>query len=92
MSHITDNHKNLSVRINRIIGQLKSVESKLATNEDSFQILQTLSASRGALNGLIAEIMEGHIRYHIMSDPEKTETKQDIAAMELARLIKTYWK
>lgn len=92
MSHILDNHKTISARINRIIGQLKTVESKLAAGEDSYQVLQTLSASRGALNGLISEIMEGHIRHHIMSNPDKAETAQDTAALELARLIKTYWK
>ena len=92
MAHIFKEKKNIAARINRIKGQLSSIESLLEKEEDCFKVLQTLSACRGALNGLIGHIMDGHIRYHIMSNPETTQTEQDTAALELIRLLKTYWK
>ena len=92
MSHVFKHQKQIGNRINRIKGQLDSVGKILDKEEDCFAVLQTLSACRGALNGLIGEVIDGHIRHHIMSNPDRAKTPQDKASEDLIKLLKTYWK
>ena len=55
-------------------------------------ILQTLVAGHGAMKSLMAEIIEGHIRFHVL-DPEKKPTSaQAQATKELIDVVKTYLK
>src|ERR1700730_1856466 len=66
MSHKIKGKKDLIARIGRIRGQLNAVERALIEDKDCFQILQTVAACHGALNGLMAQILESHIRSHLL--------------------------
>ncbi len=92
MSHVVEQRKKINGRIKRIKGQLEAVEKGLNEGKDCYTVLQTLSACRGGLNGLIGELVEDHIKEHMMKKPNQPKTDQDKAALELIRLIKTYWK
>ena len=70
MAHLIKDKKKLVARVKRIQGQLGSVEKALDEVHDCAQILQTIAACRGALDSLMSEIFEGHIRMHII-DPER---------------------
>ena len=91
MSHLFKNKK-ITARVRRIKGQLESVERSLEAGGECFSVLQTLSACRGAMNGLMGELIEGHVKEHIMKDSEAPTTEEDKAALELVTLMKTYWK
>ncbi len=41
---------------------------------DCVTLLQTIAATRGALNGLMAQILEGHVREHVI-DPGRKPTQ-----------------
>ena len=44
------------------------------------------------MNGLMAEILEGHIRHHVL-DPEIEHTvEQDAAAEDVIKLVRAYLK
>src|SRR5580704_3660557 len=73
MAHLIKDKKKLISRVKRIKGQLGSVEKALDEVHDCAQILQTIAACRGALDSLMSEIFEGHIRMHII-DPERHPT------------------
>lgn len=46
----------------------------------------------GAINGLMAEVLEGHIREHLI-DPSRSPTKPEAEAVdELAEVVKRYLK
>lgn len=92
MSHVLEDKKRIISRIRRIKGQLEAVERGLEEGKECFSILQTLSACRGGLNGLIGELLEGHIREHVMQEPSRPNTDRDKSALELIKLMKTYWK
>ncbi len=93
MSHVYKHKKKIITRIRKIQGQLKTVEKRLEEgSEDCFATLQTLAASRGALNGLMNQLVQGHILEHIVREPNNPESDVDQAAMKLAQLLKTYWK
>ena len=90
MAHLIKDKKKLVARVKRIQGQLGSVEKALDEVHDCAQILQTIAACRGALDSLMSEIFEGHIRMHII-DPERHPTsEQSNAAQELIDAAKAY--
>jgi DNA-binding FrmR family transcriptional regulator len=82
----------LLLRVRRIRGQLAAVERQLEREEDCSTVLLTVAAARGAVNGLVAEIIEGHIREHV-SDPDrqpKSERAKD--TQTLIDVVRTYLK
>lgn len=90
MAHLIKDRKKLIARVRRIKGQLGAVEKALGHTEDCAQLLQTIAAARGALDGLMSEVFEGHIRMHIV-DPERHPTSpQGKAAQELIDAAKAY--
>ena len=91
MSHTTRDKLKLSNRIRRIIGQLSAVEKALDEERECTLVLQTIAASRGAIDSLLAEILEGHIRF-MMSAEFKTPKKRAESTEELVDLIRAYVK
>lgn len=90
MGHIGKHKTRLVSRINRIRGQIDAVERGLNTDTDCASILQLVAAARGGMNGLMAELMEGHLRHHVL-EPERGEDPR-AAAEELMHVIRTYLK
>ncbi len=55
-------------------------------------LLQLITAARGAMNGLMAELLEGHIRFQVLDPGQKTSSEQALAADELVDIIRSYLK
>ena len=90
MADTIDDKDKLIARIGRIRGQLNGVERALNQEEDCFLILQTVAACHGALNSLMAQILEGHIRSHLIEGaPEKAGARRK-AAREVIDIIKAF--
>jgi DNA-binding FrmR family transcriptional regulator len=67
----TKKHKEeLLNRVNRIKGQVNAIEKALLAKMTASGVLQTIAACRGAINGLMAEVLEGHVRFHVV-DPRR---------------------
>jgi len=92
MAHLEKDNKKIIARIRRIKGQLEAVERGLNEDIECFKVLQTLSACRGALNGLMGSLVEDHIKEHIMTDQHNPKSTQDQSSLDLIKLMKTYWK
>ncbi|NBV87429.1 MAG: metal/formaldehyde-sensitive transcriptional repressor [Verrucomicrobia bacterium] len=91
MAHTAQDKKKLLNRIKRIRGQLNGVETAIEEEKSCGEVLLTLAACRGALNSLMAEVMEGHVRHHVL--PETGGTDEAIhAAEELIEVIQRYLK
>lgn len=67
MSHVKQDKK-LLARVRRIGGQVQSLERALSEDTECGAVLQQLAAVRGAVNGLILEVLEGHLRSHLHGD------------------------
>ena len=65
MPHTIKSKKQLLTRVRRIKGQSEALERALEQETDCSAILQQIAAIRGAVNGLMAEVLEGHIREHL---------------------------
>jgi len=90
MAHVIQHKKKLLARVSRIRGQINGIERALEENHDCGELLLTLAACRGALNALMAEILEGHVRQHVLT--EKSTNSQVAAGDELIEVIKRYLK
>jgi DNA-binding FrmR family transcriptional regulator len=92
MAHTLRDKPKLLQRVRRIRGQLEAVERLLDEEEDSSRVLQMIAACRGAMNGLMVAVLEGHVRYHVLDPRRKATPSQSKAAEELVNLIGTYLK
>jgi len=90
MAHTVRDKKKLLNRVRRIRGQVEAIEKSLNEEQDCTEMLQTIAACRGAINSLMAEVIEGHIRFHVVDPDEKPTSKQAKAAQELMDVVKTY--
>lgn len=81
MSHLHQDKKILN-RIKRIQGQVTSVEKSLLIPESScIDVLQQVAAIRGAVNGLMQQLIEQHLREHVLKG------KQDFNEEELQKFL-----
>ncbi|WP_293776926.1 metal/formaldehyde-sensitive transcriptional repressor [uncultured Oxalicibacterium sp.] len=67
MSHTTGDAK-LLARIRRMKGQMQAVENAIESGADCAAVLQQIAAIRGAVNGLMAQVLESHVREHLGSE------------------------
>ncbi len=92
MSHITAAKKELITRINRIQGQLDGIKAAIQEDLDCASVLQQVAACRGAMNSLMAEIIEGEIKNHVLSPNAKANSSEAKAADELIEVLRRYIK
>jgi DNA-binding FrmR family transcriptional regulator len=77
------------VRVRRIRGQIEAVERALESEIGCADVLQLIAGARGALNGLLADLLDDYVRTHVV-DPSNTE--QAYAAIELLDVIRSHLK
>lgn len=86
MSHTIRNKEKLLKRVRRIRGQVEAVERALQAEKECSEVLHAISAARGAMNGLMSEVLEDHIRCHI----ETPRTKKDV--QDVIEVMRSYMK
>lgn len=92
MAHTIRDKQKLLARVHRLRGQVEAVEKLLEEERDCSTILQTIAACRGAIHGLMAEVLEGHIRHHVVDPDRKPASEQARATQELIDVVKSYLK
>jgi DNA-binding FrmR family transcriptional regulator len=90
MAHTKDEKTRLLQRVRRIRGQVESIERAIAEDAECAAVMQQIAASRGAMSGLMSEVVEGHIRFHVVSPTEDPHGPQAEAAEELIDVLRTY--
>jgi FrmR/RcnR family transcriptional regulator, repressor of frmRAB operon len=92
MSHTIREKKKLLARVGRIRGQVEAIERALAEEAGCERIMHMIAGVRGGVAGLMAEVVEDHIRTHLV-DREKNPGALDAdAADQLVEVIHTYLK
>ena len=79
-------------RIRRIGGQVKAIENALNAEQECGAVLQLIASVRGATNGLMAEILEEHIRAHVLDFNDQPDELRLKGADEVVELVRTYLK
>lgn len=89
MTHTIKNKKPLLNRVRRLKGQVEGLERALNDETGCFTILQQITAIRGAINGLMATVIEGHIRDHMQP---LIQEEEPAATEELIKVLRAYLK
>jgi DNA-binding FrmR family transcriptional regulator len=92
MGHTAREKTKLLNRVRRIRGQVEAVERALEAEQGCADILHLLAAARGGMNGLMAEVIEDHIREHVASPAIQDEQERARGADELVEVVRSYLK
>jgi DNA-binding FrmR family transcriptional regulator len=92
MAHTAEEKKRLLNRVRRIMGQVAAIERGLDEEAECSDILHNISACRGAMDALMAEVIEGHIRFHVLSPDGSATSEQIRAANDLVSALRAYLK
>ena len=92
MTHAVAEKQKLLNRVRRLRGQVEALERALDAEIGCVQIMQQLTAARGALSALMAEVVEDHIRMHMVDSERTPTTRESEAAEELVSVMHSYIK
>ena len=92
MTHTIREKQKLSARVRRIRGQVEAIDRALDNEAGCEQVMHLIAGVRGAIAGLMAEVVEEHVRTHLV-DPEKHPNALNAeAAEQLLEVVRTYLK
>ncbi|MGY2048012.1 metal/formaldehyde-sensitive transcriptional repressor [Methylobacterium sp. JK268] len=92
MAHTIKDKTKLLARVRRIRGQAEAVERALEAEIGCADVLMLVASMRGAINGLTAELMEDHIRHHVVNPDSEPDRDRAKGAAELIEVVRTYLK
>ena len=90
MSHTVRDKEKLIRRVQRITGQLEAVQRALEEEQECGDVMHLISAARGGVNSLMAEVVEDHIREHMVDSGRRRTASETRAAQELIDVVKNY--
>ena len=91
MAHLSKQRNALLMRVRRIAGQVRAIELTIEADEDCTKTLHLVAATRGAINGLLDEIIGDHVREHV-AKPDLQDDVRATGAEELIAAIRRYSK
>ncbi|WP_018237961.1 metal/formaldehyde-sensitive transcriptional repressor [Ensifer sp. BR816] len=91
MSHTIREKQKLINRVRRIRGQMEAVERMLVDEKDCAEVMQVLAGVRGAVNGLMGEVIEDHVLMHVAAEG-LSQKERDEGAAELIDVLRAYLK
>ena len=90
MSHVTHDRKKLLARVRRLRGQVEALEKALAGEPECMATLTQIAAIRGAAQGLMLEVLDGHLREHVAAERNAGRREQEIDNVQT--LLRSYFK
>lgn len=92
MAHTTRDKAKLTARVKRLRGQVEAIERGLENDVGCAEILQLVASVRGAINGLMGELIEDHIREHVIDPAREPDQAKAEGARELIEVLRAYLK
>lgn len=89
--HSPEEKKRVLARVRRLQGQAEALARALEQGADCAPVLQQIAAMRGAVNGLMSEVMEAHLR-ESFGRPVKTEAERQARVADMTALVRSYLK
>lgn len=91
MPHTPEEKTKVLARVRRIKGQLEALERALEAGADCAPVLQQIAAVRGAINGLMSQVLESHMREEFTQLPKTAKARND-RVDEMVALVRSYMK
>ena len=92
MSHTIRQQKKLLARVRRLRGQVEGIERALESEAGCDQVMHLIAGVRGAMAGLMAEVVEDHVRTHLVDADKHPKALNSDAAEQLLDVVRTYLK
>ncbi len=92
MTHTVREKQKLLARVRRLKGQVEAIERALDGESGCEQVLHLIAGARGALAGLMAEVVEDHVRTHLVDPETHPGALNAEAAEQLLDVVRTYLK
>lgn len=92
MSHTVRQKTKLLNRVRRLRGQIDAVGRALESEAECMDVMQLVVSFRGAANGLMAELMEDHIRFHVSDPARDRDSKRAKGSEQLIDVVHAYLK
>ena len=89
MTHTIREKKKLLARVGRIRGQVEALERSLNEETDCARIMHMIAGIRGSVSGLMAEVVEDHVRCHVAA-PSLPARERAERADELIEVVRAY--
>lgn len=90
MAHVNRDKKKLLTRVRRVAGQVAALERALESDADCTDVLIQIAAAKGAMHGLMMEVLTGHLAEHVVSESSPAKRAQE--ANTIIELLKAYAK
>ena len=90
MAHVAEEKQKLLNRVRRLRGQVDALERALDAEEGCSEVMRLLAAARGAINAIMAEVVEDHILLHMIKPDSKPSRAQQESLDELVDVLRTY--
>jgi DNA-binding FrmR family transcriptional regulator len=90
MTHVEKEKTKLLNRLKRLRGQIEAIERAVEADTECARVLQLATSCRGALDGFIGEVIEYHIREHMIDDDAPPDDPRVQAAEELVEIVHAY--
>ncbi|HZZ30717.1 MAG TPA: metal/formaldehyde-sensitive transcriptional repressor [Phenylobacterium sp.] len=86
-------HKSkLLARVRRLRGQVEAIERALEAEAGCDQVMHLIAATRGAMAGLMAEVVEDHVLTHLVDGERHPGALNPDAAEQLLDVVRAYLK
>jgi len=92
VSHTVREKQKLLARVRRLRGQVEAIERALEKEAGCEDVMHLIAGARGAMAGLMAEVLEDHVRTHLVDDQKHPGALNGEAAGKLLEVIRTYLK
>jgi FrmR/RcnR family transcriptional regulator, repressor of frmRAB operon len=92
MTHTIREKTKLLARVRRIRGQVEAIERALDSEAGCEQVMHLIAGARGAMAGLMAEVVEDHVRTHLVDANKHPHALNTEAADQLLDVVRTYLK
>ncbi|MEA2739481.1 MAG: hypothetical protein QOH05_2788 [Acetobacteraceae bacterium] len=92
MVHTIRERQKLLARVRRMRGQIEAIERALESASDCGQVMHLIAGARGAMAGLMAEVVEDHVRAHLVDTETHPGALNTEAVEQLLEVVRTYLK
>ena len=90
VTHTVREKQKLLARVRRIRGQVEAIERALDSEAGCEKVMHLIAGVRGAVAGLMAEVVEEHVRTHLVDAEKHPEALNSEAAQQLLDVVRTY--
>ncbi len=91
ITHTLVDKQKLLNRVRRLRGQVDAIERALDSDVGCTEVMRLLTTARGAINEIMAEVVEDHIHMHMIDEDRKPSRSEAKAADELIEVLRVYF-